>query len=115
MHAKPGSLLFIENPEAHIHPQGQAKLMELISLAAKNGVQVVIESHSDHIINGALVALAKKKLFKNDVVMYYFTRNKKSHTSLVEKLNVMQSGRIKRPPNGFFDQIELDMRKILGF
>ena len=57
--ASKGALIIIENPEAHIHPKGQAVLMELIAKAVKNGVQIIIESHSDHIINGSLVAVNK--------------------------------------------------------
>ena len=53
--AEPGALIMIENPEAHLHPEGQAKLAELICLVAQRGVQVIVETHSDHIINGVLV------------------------------------------------------------
>lgn len=48
---KPGGLVIIENPEAHLHPRG-SYLGRLIALAAEAGVQVVVETHSDHIING---------------------------------------------------------------
>ena len=47
--------MLIENPEAHIHPYGISKLAELICIAAEAGIQIIIESHSDHIINGILV------------------------------------------------------------
>ncbi|MBP5768853.1 MAG: DUF3696 domain-containing protein [Fibrobacter sp.] len=115
LNAKPGSLLLIENPEAHIHPQGQAKLMELITKAADKGIQIIIETHSDHIVNGALVAVAKKRLPCQKLSMYYFGRKRFSHVSNVVKLNVLKSGKIRNPPEGFFDQIELDMKQILGF
>lgn len=58
--APKGSLVLIENPEAHIHPAAQAALMKLISRAAEHGVQIILETHSDHVINGALVALKKE-------------------------------------------------------
>ena len=50
--APPGSLLLIENPEAHLHPRGQAQMGRLMSYAASTGVQVVVETHSDHVLNG---------------------------------------------------------------
>lgn len=66
--ASKGALIIIENPEAHIHPKGQAVLMELIAKAVKNGVQIIIESHSDHIINGSLVAVNKGWDFASRIV-----------------------------------------------
>ena len=48
--ANKDAIVLIENPEAHLHPKGQAVLMELISKAVACGVQIVMESHSDHII-----------------------------------------------------------------
>lgn len=44
--------MIIENPEAHIHPRGQAEMGRLIALAAAAGMQLFVETHSDHIVNG---------------------------------------------------------------
>ena len=46
-----GSLLIIENPEAHIHPKAQTKMGKFLALAAANDIQVIVETHSDHFIN----------------------------------------------------------------
>ena len=54
--AKPGDLIIIENPESHLHPRGQALIGEMLSLAAQDGVQLIIETHSDHVLNGIRVA-----------------------------------------------------------
>ncbi|WP_180834594.1 AAA family ATPase, partial [Vibrio parahaemolyticus] len=53
---KPGGLVIIENPEAHLHPKGQSYLGRLIQRTAEAGVQVIIETHSDHLLNGIRVA-----------------------------------------------------------
>jgi len=45
-----------------LHPKAQSKLAELMALAAQNGVQILIETHSDHIVNGTLVAVIKSKI-----------------------------------------------------
>ncbi|MBV6429006.1 MAG: hypothetical protein KIPDCIKN_03543 [Haliscomenobacter sp.] len=55
-----GGLIILENPEAHLHPRGQAKLGELIALAARNGAQIILEIHSDHILNGIRVMNGRK-------------------------------------------------------
>lgn len=113
---RPGNkLILIENPEAHIHPKAQAKLMILLNKAAKLGVQFIIESHSDHIINSVLVANNEQVLSAEEIKMYYFTRLEKEHCSVITPLTVEKGGRIRRPPEGFFDQINIDMKKLMGF
>jgi len=52
LRARPGDLVLLENPESHLHPQGQSAIGRLLAASAANGVQIFCESHSDHIING---------------------------------------------------------------
>jgi len=58
--AKKGECLLIENPGAHLHPQGQAQLGRLIAQATAYGIQIVIETHSDHVVNGIRVGCKKR-------------------------------------------------------
>ena len=109
------AIIIIENPEAHIHPKGQAVLMELISKAVANGLQVIIESHSDHIINGSLVAVNQGWIPQDMLSIYYFEREEHGHTSQVHSLNISSCGHINNPPKGFFDQIDIDLRTLTGF
>ncbi len=115
LHAPEGSIIIIENPEAHIHPGAQAKLMELICKSAKNGVQFIIETHSDHIINGLLVATKNDIISPEDSSIYYFDRNEKKHATEAIHLPVLEGGKIQRPPKGFFDQLDIDMKTLMGF
>lgn len=118
--AKKNSLIIIENPEAHIHPYAQSKLMKLITLAAQNGVQFIIETHSDHIINSILVA---SKLFKDGqrgisrdlVKIHYFDRDETNHSTTSREIPILEDGRIKSAPEGFFDQINIDRAILRGF
>jgi len=112
--AKPDSLIMIENPEAHLHPQSQSKLAQLMALAAQNEVQILLETHSDHIINGTLVAVKNFGLEK-PVKIHYFHRSDNQHTAQVIDLPVLKGGRIQNPPAGFFDQIETDLETLMGF
>ena len=58
--SKPGSLVLLENPEAHLHPRGQMAMGDLLARAAAAGIQAVVETHSDHVLNGVrLMALAE--------------------------------------------------------
>ncbi|RXM44865.1 DUF3696 domain-containing protein [Flavobacterium sp. YO64] len=115
LNSAPGSIVIIENPEAHIHPGAQAKLMELICKSAKNGVQFIIETHSDHIINGLLVATKHKIISEEDSSIYYFDRDEKKHATKAIHLPILKGGKIQRPPKGFFDQLDLDMNELMGF
>jgi len=115
LNAKPNDIIIIENPEAHIHPDGQAKLMELICKAAQAGVQFIIETHSDHIVNGALVATKKQLIDHKNVSMYFFERDEHKHFSIPVELSVSKTGRIKKPPMYFFDQINKDLETLMGF
>lgn len=104
--AKKGDLIIIENPESHLHPQGQAKLGELIARAANDGVQLIIESHSDHLFNGIRVAIKNNLVSVDDVSIFYFLRNEKSgdHSTTIEQPIIDSSGRISHGPPGFFDE-----------
>jgi len=114
------SLIVIENPEAHLHPGGQAKLAELIALVAQSGTQIIIETHSDHIINGILVATKQyeesgRGIDKNNVEMYYFRKDEETQESAYEHINIVGDGKIDIQPDGFFNQAEKDMSYLLGF
>lgn len=111
--AKKDSLIIIENPEAHIHPNGQSVLMELIAQAVSYGVQVVLETHSDHIINGTLVAIHRGVVKKEEVTVYFFERNESDHVAIPVQLCISEKGRIKRPPKGFFDQFTKDLHLLM--
>jgi predicted ATPase len=114
------SILFIENPESHLHPNGQAKLTEMICLAAQAGIQIVLETHSDHIINGILVQCKNfkeslKGISKENVSIYHFNRNEEDHCTSAEKVNIEEDGRIRYAPKGFFDQFTIDRKQLMGF
>ena len=72
--AKKGSMLIIENPEAHLHPKGQRKAGELIALCASRGVQVFLETHSDYVMNGIRICV-KNKIINSDQVRVFFFGN----------------------------------------
>lgn len=112
--AKPGSLILIENPEAHLHPRGQAKLGELFGLAARQGVQLIIETHSDHILNGVRVAVREKKLEAKDLAIFFFERrlDDRFEPSILD-LKVDKEGRIDRWPEGFFDEWDRSLERLL--
>lgn len=118
--AKKESLILIENPEIHLHPQGQAELAKLIALTAQSGVQIIVETHSDHIINGILVATKmfenkEKGIDKENVRLFYFQKDENTQTAVNESISIVGDGKIDIQPDGFFNQTEKDLSYLLGF
>ena len=111
--AKKGDLLILENPEAHIHPRGQRVLGELISLVSSGGVQVIVETHSDHLLNGIRIAVKKKIIKNEDVVLNYFYTEQEEgeHKVVCPKIN--KDGSLTEWPDGFFDEWEKALEEII--
>jgi predicted ATPase len=113
----PGTIILIENPEAHLHPKGQVKMGELLALAASGGVQVVIETHSDHVLNGIRLAVHGGKIDPKDVQLHYFHRhNKEKERQAVTEVispRINRNGRIDRWPDGFFDEWDKSLDILL--
>jgi predicted ATPase len=111
----PGTLILIENPEAHLHPKGQAKMGELLALAASCGVQVVIETHSDHVLNGIRLAVHGGKLNPKDVQLHYFQRKNKKGQAFTDVVSphIDRNGRIDQWPDGFFDEWDKSLDALL--
>ncbi|MGN0739554.1 MAG: DUF3696 domain-containing protein [Treponema sp.] len=97
-------ILLIENPEAHLHPAAQTALGKLIALAAANGKQVIIETHSNHIIDGIRIAAKQGNIKASDVKFHFFRRDSFEEESTVETPELYQDGKLSFWPEGFFDQ-----------
>jgi predicted ATPase len=110
--AKKGDIVIVENPEAHLHPRAQARLTEFFVKVASCGIQVFIESHSEHILNRLRVCAINPDISINfdEVVIHYFDEFYKS-----EKLEMNNAGKILNWPTGFFDQQEIDLANIFKF
>lgn len=108
--AKSGDLLVLENPEAHLHPRGQRKMGELIARAAQGGVQIIVETHSDHVLNGIRLSAKKNILSPERVKLFYFERRTVKEKDaeivipVVEKPVLQKDGRLSFWPDGFFDE-----------
>ena len=102
--AKKGALLLLENPEAHLHPRGQSALGLLLSLCAADGVQIIVETHSDHLLNGIRLAAKRKYINSADVNVHFFSRDPRTGITGCESPRLLDNGRFDDWPNGFFDE-----------
>ena len=113
--SKPNDLLIIENPESHLHPKGQSKIAELCAIASANGVQIIVETHSEHFLNGIRIATKKEKdlLTPEQSKVYYFRKEKDELETKIDEINIDKDGGIDSYPKGFFDQFDEDLDKLI--
>ncbi len=107
-------ILLIENPEVHLHPAGQALMGQFLATVAHAGVQVIIETHSDHILNGIRRAV-KGGILSPELVALHFFRLRQENESQVITPQLDKSGNIDVWPEGFFDQFDKDMNHFAGW
>jgi predicted ATPase len=113
--ADPGRLIIIENPETHLHPAAQSFIGSFLATAAAAGVQLIVETHSDHVLNGVRRAVSDKKLSAAAVKIYFFHADigdAGETRTLVNPVAIDESGRLYDWPTGFFDQMEVDLDYI---
>lgn len=110
--AQPGEKLIIENPEIHLHPKAQSALIEFLVMVANTGVQMFVESHSDHVLNALRIGVLKKHLTPDDVSVLYF-QDLQENTSPT-KIDIKEDGRIENWPTDFFDQMDNDFSVLFG-
>lgn len=113
--AKLGSLLLLENPEAHLHPKGQAQMGNLLAQAAAQGVQIILETHSDHVLNGIRLAVHDGKLNPDAVRLHFFQRRESQGQFVSEVVSPQMNrrGRIDQWPDGFFDEWDNSLAALL--
>lgn len=107
--SEPGGIVVIENPEAHIHPSAQSALMELVAMAVRGGVQVIIETHSDHIVFGSLVNMKRGILGSDDVRILHFDADPSDGRPGITPVKIGPDCRIKKAPPHFVEQMNLDL------
>ena len=112
--AKEGDLLLIENPEVHLHPGGQALMGEFLAQVAAVGVQVLIESHSDHVLNGIRRSVKSTKLQSDHVSLHFFKPRDEAGQQVTSPI-IGRDGNIDHWPNGFFDQFDKDLNYFAGW
>lgn len=114
--AEKNDLLLIENPEVHLHPSGQVKMGFFLAKVASSGVQVIIETHSDHILSGIRRAVKAELLAPDEVSLHFFNdRSQLSSKQQVESPLINKHGDIDFWPEGFFDQFDKDSSFFSGW
>lgn len=113
--AKPGELLIIENPESHVHPRGQVEIGKLISLVSNNNVQIILETHSDHILNGIRVAVKEDEQLEKKVALFYFERTvtQEEQYSKITDIAIDKNGELSEYPSNLLDEWSNQLLKLI--
>lgn len=112
--AQNGEMLVVENPEAHLHPSGQSAIGRFLATVAASGVQVLIETHSEHVINGILISSVDGTIIPNDVIVNFLDKKDNSEIE-VNPIEINKVGDLTSYPKGFFDQQQIDFAEIVAY
>lgn len=110
--AEKGSMFIVENPEAHLHPSGQSHIGQFLAQMAASGLQVIIETHSEHVINGVRIAILKDLISSDSVCIEFFNMDEKARQPRIEHITLDKDAELSDWPYGFFDQEEKDLAEI---
>lgn len=110
-----GGLVLIENPEAHLHPKAQSQIGTFLAQTAAAGVQVIIETHSDHLLNGIRKAVKNGILFPEDVVIHFFAGLDAEGHPQIQSPRISEDGSLSMWPDNFFDQFDKDLVDLVGW
>ena len=112
--ADQGDIILIENPEVHLHPAGQALMGQFMADIARAGIQVLVETHSDHVLNGVRRAVKGSRLAADQVAIHFF-RSRSTELPQVQSPALDKDGNIDDWPEGFFDQFDRDANYFAGW
>lgn len=111
MAAPLGATILVEQPELHLHPAVQTKLADLVAACSKTGRQLLIETHSEHLVNGLRLLVADKRLSTKQLAVVYVSRDELG--AEIRPITIGDDGSISHWPPGFFDESERVLLKLL--
>jgi predicted ATPase len=112
--AQEGQVVVIDSPEAHLHPFAQSQMGRLLAHFAAAGLQILIETHSDHLLNGVRLAVKDKVLSHEAARIHFFTGASADGHGVISPVLDAEGG-VSEWPDGFFDQTEKDLSRLTGW
>jgi len=110
--ADAGSTIMIEEPETNLHPKAQYDLAETFTEAVtKERKQIIMTTHSEHILFGILQQIRKKEVKREEIAIYYVQKDTKDGKTVIEELEIDEHGRVKGGLPGFFEE---EVRELIG-
>lgn len=114
MTAPRGGIVAIENPEAHLYPGAQSRIMDfIVKYSVRNDLQVILETHSDHVINGLRLAIKRNEIHREDASITFFDRTNDDGSPLIEQIFIDDNGTLSKEPQDFMDEWTRQMLELL--
>lgn len=106
-----GSVVGVEEPELHLHPKAQTALCEIfVEVAIREQKQIILTTHSEHIVMGLLTAVARGDLRPDQLAIYELRHE--GETAKAERLEVNEFGQVK---GGLHSFLEADIEQLNKF
>lgn len=112
--AEKDSVLVVENPEAHLHPRVQSRIMEfLVRQSLEKDLQLIIETHSDHVVNGLRISMKKGTLHPKDGLIQHFAYDNGKVTPVITTITSDKEGNLSSYPDDFMDEWTEQMMQLV--
>jgi predicted ATPase len=111
LESKKNDVLIIENPEIHLHPKLQADIADLLIFALNNERRVIVETHSEHIINRLRLRIKENNNLIKKINIYFFEKHEDA--SAYQEIEVDKDGKIDYWPDNFLDQSYCDLLGLI--
>lgn len=105
--AAPGQIVYLEQPEIHLHPRAQVQLAKTLVQASNRGVKVIAETHSSLLIRAIQTEIALGQIAASAVSLNWFSRNEQTGFTTVDVADIDPKGRFGDWPLDF-DEIAQD-------
>ena len=112
--SKPGDVIILEQPELHLHPAMQLRMADLLLNFARNGRQVIVETHSEHIVNRIRRRVVETPKQLNDTIMLQFAETDAEHNTVYRPSAINPDGTLSDDwPEGFFEVASDEATELL--
>ena len=110
---KSTSLAFIEEPEIHLHPSAQAKLVDVFAeIVQKENKQIFLTTHSENIVSSVLAKIANGELSR-DEVQFYLAKKEDDETKIIPQ-EVNDKGQVEGGLMNFMETELSNLKSLLG-
>jgi predicted ATPase len=114
--AEPGQVVLLEQPELHLHPAAQLGLADFLVACVRTGRQIVVETHSEHLVNRLRRRVAEAptdERLNDQIAIVFAERDRESGATQYRPVELNELGGFDSWPHGFFPEGADEVRSLL--